>query len=97
MDPTEEDLAIISKIAERAIAYFILASETGRRLPFDGLDIQMDLCAVHLNGCPLRLADLLAADDFNFAHDITGIRRHLNRKTGALENHFLPRFAKKGG
>ncbi len=41
---------------------------------------------------PLRLADLLAADDFNFAHDVFGIMRHIDRRTGRLDNHFVPRF-----
>ena len=39
----------------------------------------MDITATHLNGNPLRLAALLAADDFNFMHDVCGIARHLNR------------------
>ena len=55
----------------------------------------MDFTAVHANGNPLRLADLLAADDFNFAHDAFGIARHLNRTNGQLENCFLPRFTQK--
>lgn len=43
---------------------------------------------------PLDAAALLAADDENFAHDILGIRRHMNRRTGELEGCFVPRFAK---
>ena len=27
-------------------------------------------------------------------HDVFGIRKHINRRTGELENHFVPRFAK---
>lgn len=57
----------------------------------------MDITAVHANGTPLRLADFLAADDFNFAHDWFGIRRNLDRATGALINCFLPRFAEARG
>lgn len=53
----------------------------------------MDLTAIHANGTPLRLADLLAADDFTFTHDWFGIRRNLDRETGTLINHFLPRCA----
>lgn len=59
----------------------------------DRLSLTMDLTATHLNGTPLCLADLLAADDFNFAHDVFGIERHINRRTGKLQNCFLPRFA----
>jgi hypothetical protein len=53
----------------------------------------MDITACHLNGCPLRLGELLGADDANFAHDVFGIRRHLNRETGKLEDCFCPRYA----
>lgn len=33
-------------------------------------------------------------DDFNFTHDVVGIARHLNRKTGDMGGHFLPRCAR---
>lgn len=54
----------------------------------------MDLTAVHANGCPLDLSGLAQADEFDFSHDILGIRRHLNRRTGKLEDCFVPRYAK---
>lgn len=53
----------------------------------------MDLIAVHRNIQPLRLEALAEADFFHFAHDIAGIRRHLNRETWELEHCFLPRFS----
>lgn len=59
----------------------------------DEQDIQMDLEACHCNGCPLRLDDMVQADDFNLMHDISGINVHLNHDTGKLEGWFLPRFA----
>lgn len=93
MDATDADLAIIGQIAKRA--YRQAKKALGKFITRDALDYHMDITAVHLNGCPLRLADLLAADDFNFAHDIAGIARCLDRETGKLQNHFLPRFAKK--
>lgn len=43
----------------------------------------------------MRLAAWLAADDFNFAHDFTGIQNTMNRKTAKTEGFFLPRFAGK--
>lgn len=64
-----------------------------RRNPeIDATTMTMDLSAVHIS-CPLDLLGLLGADDFNFAHDMFGIRRHMNRDTGKLENCFLPRCA----
>ena len=81
-----EDRDIIADIVERAVNY---AEELGFSL--DVIDLSMDLTAAHLNGCPLNLRKLYDADDSNLAHDVFGIRRYLNRETGELENHFLPR------
>lgn len=53
----------------------------------------MDLEACHCNGCPLDLDGLLAANQGDFGHDVLGIRRHLNRRTGLLQDCFLPRYA----
>ena len=74
---------IVIGIADRAISAGIYKNR---------LDADMDISAVHAS-CPLRLMDLLEADQFNFAHDMYGIRRHLNRQTGEFEDLFLPRFA----
>lgn len=41
----------------------------------------------------LRLDDMLAADDFDFAHDFIGIQTNMNRLTGRIENLFVPRYA----
>lgn len=80
---TEDDGRVIAGIVTRAMKLKLGASR---------MDVHMDLSATHCNGNPLRLDDLLAADDFNFTHDIAGIRRHLNRDTGKLEDGFSPRF-----
>lgn len=83
-ETTAEESEIIARIAVRA----------GGHIPRPVIEINMDVTATHCNGCPLRLQQLLDADDFNFLHDIVGIQIHLNRVTGKLENCFLPRFAK---
>jgi len=85
---TDENFKIIHKIAKRAVQ---MADVHGVDYPM--MDAHMDLTATHMNGNPLRLADLLVADDANFAHDVFGIRRHINRRTGQLENCFVPRFS----
>lgn len=59
----------------------------------DKLSLFMDLHATHTNGCPLDFNKLLSFDDFDFYHDILGIRKNLNRDTKKLENVFLPRCA----
>ncbi|HDR9163665.1 TPA: hypothetical protein QDB28_004069 [Burkholderia vietnamiensis] len=61
----------------------------------DMLELHMDLTACHANGCPMEWERLNAADDFTLAHDVGGIQRHINRRTGKLENCFLPRCAVK--
>ena len=80
---SKKDAELIAKVVVRA------ASLLGG---FEKFELAMDLTAVHANGRKLKLAELLAADDFNFCHDVNGIRRHLNRQTGQLENCFVPRF-----
>jgi hypothetical protein len=80
--------ALIERIADRATA---IARQNDIEYPTP--EAAMDITATHANGCPLRLKELLAAEPFNFAHDVFGIRRHLNRETGALENCFVPRYA----
>lgn len=62
---------------------------------FDRTSVDMDLCATHANGCPLDFQRLAQADDFNLIHDVCGIARHLNRTTGRLGDHFLPRFRQR--
>lgn len=81
-----------SKIAHRTI---LLAKKLGIPCEKKGIimDIEMDIDACHNNGCPLKLTDLLNADDQNFAHDVFGIRANIDRTTGKLLNCFLPRFA----
>ena len=84
---TDAELALITAIAERAVE---LSADF--YTPLVKLDVEMDVTATHLNGCPLRLEDFLAADNFNFGHDIFGIQDHLDRETGELDGRFSPRF-----
>ncbi len=60
----------------------------------DRLELDMDITACHANGCVLDLKKLLAFPDFDFVHDIVGIRRHINRTNGKMLDYFLPRSAK---
>jgi hypothetical protein len=78
----------VHQIAARASQ---MAAKHGLKYPL--IDADMDICATHLNGCPLKLEELLAADDMNFAHDVFGIRRHIDRTTGELQDCFVPRYA----
>ncbi|WP_321782383.1 hypothetical protein [Burkholderia pyrrocinia] len=83
--------AVIELVAAR---YRALLKAKG--LPsVDSLDLHMDLTACHANGCPIDWERLNAADDFTLAHDVGGIRGHINRRTGRIEDCFLPRCAVK--
>lgn len=83
---TKSEKAVVEKIVSRACE---IAEKSGKQ--YDRKTCDMDITATHLNGCPLDLSKLLYANDFNFAHDVFQIGMHLDRKTGKLSNHFLPR------
>jgi hypothetical protein len=84
MKLTKTDYQVIEKIAMRAVEL----------LPGCGkIQTEMDMeCVCETN--PLRLLDLLTADNFNFCHDVCGIAQNLNRRSRKLENCFVPRFSK---
>lgn len=87
-DVSKKDAGLIAEIVERAF-------------PADGkhgtgdkrLNLEMDITACHRNGNKLDLERLLAADNFNFWHDVAGISRHIDRTTGQLQDFFSPRFS----
>ena len=79
-DVTPKECLTIRKIEERAA-----------RLGLRPTSVAMDITAVHANDAPLKLTKLLKSSDFDFAHDICGINLHLDRKTGKLQNLFIPR------
>lgn len=79
-----ENWKLISKIADRAVEMFNC----------DKFTIVMDIENCIEGGCDIDLNGLLNADDFNFAHDISGINWNINHDTKKLMNCFVPRFAK---
>jgi hypothetical protein len=88
---SKEEHALIDRIAERA-------KQIARRqgVEYSWHHATMDVTACHANGNPLRLSDLLAADDFNFTHDVFGIAAHLDHETGRLTGCFRPRYSAQG-
>lgn len=82
------ELETIGKIADRAVSLY-----DQHNIKVERINVLMDVMAVHKKIRPLRLDDLLAADDFNFIHDIAGINKHLDRDNYALMDHFSPRFS----
>ncbi len=84
-DTSPNDAALIERILDRAEANGLLEH-------IHRTNMEMDIKACHLNGTPLRLEDWLTADNFNFTHDLYGINAHMDRGTGRLRDHFIPRF-----
>lgn len=85
---TDTDYAIIQAIARRAVDLYVSFDMDPPPL----VRLEMDLACVHLNGCPLKLQELLDSKTADFSHDIGGINNELDRETGSL-GCFLPRYA----
>lgn len=79
---------LIVKIAQRA---HFMAKKFG--FGYAQHTAVMDIEACHCNGCELDLQKLLDAGDGDFGHDVFGIRRFIDRRTGKLGGCFLPRCA----
>jgi len=89
---TKKECDVIEKIALRVVG-IMSADYSSKKDAIEG--IEMDITACHLNGNPLRLDDMLEADNFNLMHDVSGIGRHIDRNTGKLLGGFSPRFSLK--
>lgn len=87
---TKAEYLAFGRIVTRAIG---IAARMGKRI--DALSLTMDLSACHANGTPLDVDALLSSDDADFAHDVFGITRYIDRETGTLGSCFLPRCARK--
>lgn len=78
--------ASIDRVIDLAIKRKIISAEEKQ-------NYAMDLTACHNSGCRLDFAKLLDFDGFSMAHDLYGINRHIDRRSGKLRNCFLPRCA----
>lgn len=81
---SKADANVIHEIAARAHAM---------NPEYSVMDCEMDVTATHLNGNPLKLAELASASQFDFAHDVFGIARKIDRSTGQLTDFFSPRYS----
>ncbi|QYW02169.1 hypothetical protein CPT_Sonora_068 [Stenotrophomonas phage Sonora] len=77
------DMAYIGLIADRAV---MMSADAGART---GVVILM--MQVKAANSDLDLKVLYEFDDFNFAHDISGIFQYATPGSGVLKNHFSPR------
>ncbi len=86
----------VERAAEAAKRFEGMVPKSQRK-GYARINLVMDLTAADgVNGNrPIDWDRLLAADDFNFMHDIGGISRHIDRSTGRIGGHFLPRCTLK--
>lgn len=61
----------------------------------DMLNVSMDISAAHLE-CPLNLQGLKDSDLGDLLHDVCGIVKHIDRRTGAMRDFFVPRYTARG-
>lgn len=83
---SEADL--ISRVAHRVLQFATPRAFNDAWPSF--YQCELDLSAAHMNGCPLRLRDMLTAPVTDLLHDAFGIAAHLNRRTGQLVGGFWP-------
>lgn len=88
---TKDEQVLMSKIIERFTR--ILSIEFPKH-QIDVPSTSMDLIACHKYGEALDLEKLLGSDRFTFLHDVCGISKYINRKTGQLTECFVPRCVK---
>lgn len=81
---TREEKQIIFDIAKRAEEQGLLMSDRAYLI--------LDLTVAH-NQFNLKLDELLNTDDENFAHDVVGIQKNLDRDKKEVVNFFVPRYA----
>lgn len=80
----KEQIALTVEIVNRAEKLGLMQSDRITAL------LDLEIATERFN---LRLADMLNADDFNFAHDFVQIQNDINRETGKFSGRFVPRFA----
>lgn len=85
----DTDLNRIDQVVERATTLFAKMDP-----PLDRLCLTMDLMVVHAVISPLDLEGMVTGNETNFAHDIDGISRHLDRTNGRFMDCFAPRFTR---
>lgn len=81
-----QEARLIDEIVRR---YVNLCAVPGHEV----LGVDMDITVCHLNGNPLELKALTKANDLDLVHDVSGIRRHIDRSSGELTGLFSPRYS----
>lgn len=83
----DQDTTLKLAIADRAVATLAAMGLAATKL-----ECHMDIEYVN-EICPLRLRELLDADEPNFEHDIVGIYLYFSHVSKQLQGPWTPRFA----
>ena len=84
---TDKELLLVNQIIKRAREENVINNSERQHYI-------MNLIAANANGCPIDFEKLLNAPPFDFKHDIYGIEKNIDKKTGEIKNCFLPRCSK---
>jgi hypothetical protein len=80
---TQGEFLVMFRIADRMVT--LARQDIGR------VELIATLARYHV-ACPLRLRDILEADDEIFRYEVVGICKHLDRETGAVLEGFVSRY-----
>jgi hypothetical protein len=83
---TGDELLLIDKIVHRFAG---ICKEHGKQLAI--VETMMDITLSHTQNNKLNLFALLLTNDNDFAADVIGIIKNMDRSTGKLTNGFVPR------
>ena len=75
--------AICGRVAQLSVRH---------EVSFDFARAERYLIAAHQR-TPLQLVELLRASNFDITHDVFGIMRHGDPRTGEMRDCFLPRYS----
>jgi hypothetical protein len=64
---------------------YLIAVRASKLLKIDREQLEMSISACHANGCPLNLEKLLNAKDVDLGHDVGGIHRFIDKRTGKID------------
>ncbi len=85
-----EDISLINRIAVRTAE---LCKRYGLQAPSQ-MQMGLDIAMAHARR-PLNLHLFLRASDEDFAHDVLGISRHIDRDSGHLREGWTPRHVRQ--
>jgi len=79
-------------VREKKIQEAVLRAKDKGLFISNQLNLFMDVHNCVING-EIDIDKLNASNGLDFAHDIIGIQKNINRVTKKLDNHFVPRCA----